>query len=172
METYLKEFKKHFIDASRTDLSELELLDLELRRRGGYHIYQYLHSYIVRDKWKDHKGYPLKAKFHSKGLLACSISIRRISKITGYSDRVVREVIAVMETLKHIKKDKRYMLKGQTVYILGKWTLTKNDEGKDIQSEELYRNIERDKYIKKLVDKPGENDYSNYNFDDLYRDDF
>ena len=172
MELFLKEFKKHLIDASRTDLSELELLDLKLKKIGGYYIYRYLHSNIVRDKWKDNKGYPLKAKFHSKGLLVCSVTIRKISAFTGYSIQTVSNAVKYMECLGHIIKNKEYTFKGQTVYILGKWSIIKNNKNEDVQNEKLYRDVERDKYIKHFIDKPNENDYSNYNFDDIYMDDF
>lgn len=171
MELFLRESLRHIIDAGRGDLSELELRDLKLRKRGGDAIYRYLHSKIVRDTWKDSPGYPLKKVFHSKKLLVCSYPIRNIAKATGYSVRIVNEVLIEMEAVEHIIKDKLCTYKGQTVYILGTWDITKNKNEENIYSEELLRDKKRDAYIKQKEMKPKENDYSMYNFDDIYETD-
>lgn len=141
-------YKQHMIDASRTDLSEAEKLDLKFRKAGGEVLYEALVFGTVRDKWEDQKGYPIRKYFHDNELLATCISIRHLSKITGFSDQKVQQLIKIMETLNWIKKVNNCTLKGQTVYVLGRWYKVLDKDKKEIKIEELYRNIERDKYIK------------------------
>ena len=74
-----------------------------------------------------------------------------------------------MESLNWIRKEKRYTRKGQTIYILGKWKFGKDKNDKKIIIETLFRDEARDGYIKEKVDKPKENDYSEYSFDNIYR---
>lgn len=173
MGLFLKQLQRHFIDASRTDLSEKELLDLKLRKKGGYDVYEYIHSNIVRDKWKDWPGYPIKAKFHAKGLLACTISIRKISKVTGYSTRIVREVLDIMVELGHIVKNNKHTRNRQTVYIFGVWYVVKDKKGEDKYFENLYRDDVRDSYIKQKTNKKEkETVQEEYNFEELPREDY
>ena len=122
---FLKELRRHFIDGTRTDLSELEKQDLKLGKRGGDRIYKCLHRNVVRGQWKDHRGYPLKEKYHSKGLLVCSYSIRKIAAISTYSDRIVRECLSTMEELQHLKKDKGLVLKIIFPFIKLAWVQVK-----------------------------------------------
>jgi len=169
MGIYLKEFKHHIIDASRTDLSSLEKLDIDIRSRLGYQLYRYLHSLIVREKWQDHTGFPIKSKFHNNKLLACTVSIRKIASFMQWGDQKVQTIIKLMDQLHWIEKNNQHTLKGQTVYILGTWRHEKNKEGKVFRIEDLFRDTEREKYIKQKESKPEDNDHSMYNFDDLYR---
>lgn len=169
MGIYLKEFKHHIIDASRTDLSNLEKLDLELAARGGYRVYQYLHSLIVRELWEDHKGFPIKKKFHNNKLLACTVSIRKIAKFMQWGDQKVQKIIRLMEQLHWIEKNNQHTFKKQTVFILGTWHTKKDKDGKPYRVEDLFRDAEREKYIKQKESKPEDNDHSMYNFEDLHR---
>lgn len=171
---YLKEFKRHIIDASRTDLSDLELLDLNILKSGGDLIYRHLHANIVRNGWCDYPGFPLKFEFHSNKLLACCISIREIAKRSGFGNQKIQQQLNDMVTLEWFYKENCYTRKGQTVYVLGTWEKKMNDENKPIIVETLFRDIQRDKYIKQKIKKTKvkENVYSDYNFDNLYQEDF
>lgn len=165
---FLKEFHRHLIDGERTDLSELEKRDLKLRKRGGDIIYGHLVSLIIREGWDDHKGFPLKEKFHKQGYLVCCIATRRLIKITTYSNRTVQECLKEMEALGHIYKNNEHTLKGQTVYILGTWKTVKNSKGEDVTVEELFRYKARDNYIKQKKNKPKEEELTISDLDALY----
>lgn len=169
MKIYLKEFKHHMIDASRTDLSHSEKLDIELRDKGGYDVYQYLNSIIVRELWEDHRGFPIKKKFYNNGLLACTVSIRKIANFFNWGDQKVQRLLKLMDQVHWIERNNQCTLKGQTVYILGTWHYEKDEDGELVKVETLFRDQARSKYIKQKKNKPEDNDHSMYNFDDIER---
>lgn len=147
-ELYLKELQRHVINASRTDLSDLEKLDLKFMNSGGGNFYRHLHSNIVRDRWIDRDGFPLKDLFHDKQLLACSSSVRHLAKTVGMCDQRIQRYTKNLKDMGWIKTDNTHARKGQTIFILGKWYKTKNEKGKIIKVEVLYRDLARDEYIK------------------------
>jgi len=168
---YLKEFKDHLIDASRKDLSHSEKLDLSLRRANGYDVYRYLHSLITRDQWIDHPGFPLKKEFYNNKLLACTVSIRKIASFFGFGNQKIQKISKTMETLHWTEHNNQYTWQGQTVYILGTWEFIENKDGELVRAEKLFRDFEREKYIKQKRKKTEENDYSMYNFEAPVEDD-
>jgi len=169
MDFFLKEHMRHLIDGSRTDLSELEKLDLKICNQGADRIYMHLFNSVVRKGWVDPKGYPVKKLFYDNGLLACCISVRTLANRSVFGNMKVQKLVNSMESLNWIRKEKRYTRKGQTIYVLGKWKYGKDKNDKKIIIETLFRDESRDNYIKEKVDKPKENDYSEYNFDNIYR---
>jgi len=106
--------------------------------KGPSTVYEWLWSSIARKEWKDTEGYPIKANYYDKGLLACTSSISEIGKkCGGMSKATVAKYLDSFEKagilkIEHLKpKGKK---RGQSVFILGRW---KNVDGEI--SESYYR---------------------------------
>lgn len=169
MRIFLKQYMQHLIDASRTNLSTIEKLDLKICNQGADRAFMHLFNFVVRNGWEDHKGYPIKKLFYDKGLLACCISIRTLMKRTGFSSEKTQNLLTKMEELGWFYREKTYTNRGQIVYVLGKWVYGKDKDGEEVKLETLFRDEARNNYIKEKVDKPKENDYSEYSFNNIYR---
>jgi hypothetical protein len=152
--TFLKGYHRHILDKTKKyDDEEEAELNREIRINGGDYLYEILHSMVVRSNWKDHEGYPIKEKFYDNKILACSISIRKLSSISGISDKKVQKLLNMMEKAGWIIKHKNAVLRGQNVYAIGRYSLKYISEKNEyIYTEILYKNQALDLVIGEYSD--------------------
>lgn len=98
--------------------------------KGPSVVYEWLWANIVRSQWRDSKAYPIKEKFYDKGYLAFCSTYGKIAKECGMSKNTVHAYIKSFEKA-GIIKTKLYVpdgkTQGQTVFILGTWTMVKGE---------------------------------------------
>jgi hypothetical protein len=96
-------------------------------------------SNLIRGGWRDRDGFPLKSKFFEKGKLACSISIRRLIKMTGIPNQRMQEYLKMLKEVRWIETSNRYMAKKQTTFILGYWVEYIDTDEKKHYKETWYK---------------------------------
>lgn len=141
-ENFLKMHTVHIKGITDSNLNDVDKKIIELEKNGGMYIYKLIFRRIVRQHWNDHDGFPVKKEFYNKHFLACSISVRKLCRESGFSDQKVQKILKQLEEIDWIVKDNKHIKKKQTAFILGTWTIKKA----------LIEN--------KLVDKYYENIYS------------
>lgn len=98
-------------------------------------LYQFLLSNIVRGDMLGDK-FDIKKKHYDKGFLACSFSLRELSKHCFISFRKIRNYIDMLSKAGIIKIEKapiRDKKEAQNIYVLGTWQFI---EG--VKDERLY----------------------------------
>ncbi len=126
-----KGFYKEYIDNIK-DLDDPTLTKQEydyqmVHNTGANRIFLMLRKYTIKRHWKDYKGYPLKKNFYDKNLLVCSVSIRKLALISGFSTKTTQKHLNQLEEAGWIKVAETKVKDGQKVYILGSWS---NEDGK------------------------------------------
>lgn len=104
--------------------------------KSPFTVYGWLWSKIVRKGWKDKKGYPIKANYYDKGLLAYCSSYRKVAKECFMDKDTAKKYIGYLESKGILKVDSivsEGKMLPQGVYILGEWT---DSDGKI--NEKLY----------------------------------
>lgn len=117
--------------ADDPNLDEFDKKIIDLERNGGFWVYKILHKFTVRNGWIDKKEFPIKEKYYDNNYLACCFSVRQLCKMTGFGSRKIQQILKDMEEVGWIIKDNQFTLRGQNVYILGKWKciFKKTDNG-------------------------------------------
>jgi hypothetical protein len=139
--TFLKGYHRHILDKTKKyDDEEEAELNREIRMNGGDYLYEILHSMVVRSNWKDHEGFPIKEKFYANNILACSISIRKLVKISGMANQKIQKLLKMMEMAGWIVVHKNTVLRGQNVYAIGRYSFKYISEKNEyIYIEKLYK---------------------------------
>jgi len=92
--------------------------------KGPFTVYGWIWSNIVRKNWKDKKGYPIKARYYDRGLLAYCSSYSKIGKDCFIDKDTAKKYIDHLASVGVIKIDsitpegKKH---SQGVFILGEW---------------------------------------------------
>lgn len=94
--------------------------------KGPFTVWAWLWSKIVREGWKDKPGYPIKADYYDKGLLACCYSYSKIARECHMDKDTVKKYIDLLKdngiiNVRYILPEGRKL--EQCVYILGEWML-------------------------------------------------
>lgn len=150
---FFKEYAKSIKDLDDPEITEQEIEYNNIYATGAYRVYQILRKWLIGQHWKDTKGYPMKEKFYDRGLLACSVSIRKLSIASGFSDKKTQLLIKQLKEGGWIKTGKTNVARGQKVYILGYW----KGNNKKTYKEHLYchklLNIEEDVLFESVYTK-------------------
>ncbi len=105
--------------------------------KGRGTVYEWIWANLVRDKWVDTKGYPIREKYYDRGLLAYCSTHGKIGRDCGLAKNTVIKYLHELKEAGIIKiehlvpKDGK---RGQSVFILGEW---KKVNGKRV--ERFYR---------------------------------
>lgn len=135
---YYAEYEEHVFSMDPKKSNEQQRLCAEIMRSGAYFLWTHLRTNIVRGTWTDHEGYPIKEKFFDSGKLACTISIRRLVKLTGFANQKIQKLIKQLIDAGWIETDNKSAKKGQTVFILGRWVHRTLGNGKKKYGEILF----------------------------------
>ena len=126
------------------DITEQEIRYNNVYATGAYRVYQILRKWVIKKHWKDTNGYPMKKKFYNKGLLACSISIRKLASATGFANNTVQLLVKQLDESGWLDIGSTKMSRGQKVYVLGYWEGNNKENYREhLYSHEILSNEER-----------------------------
>jgi hypothetical protein len=129
---------KHVVDLTEVNTVG-RIKSNEILKSGANYIWDTLRTKVVRGGWNDHNGYPLKSKFFEKGKLACSISIRRLIKMTGIPNQRMQSYIKMLKKYRWLETSTHHMARKQTAFTLGYWVEYTDTKGKKYYKETWYK---------------------------------
>lgn len=151
---FYMDMNKAVVDLTKDDVSDLQRINNEIYFSPAFGVWRLLRSKIVRESWKDHKGYPLKECYYNNNQLVCSVSIRHLSKMTGMSIMSLRKYVNMLVEAGWLKVSNKFTSNKQAVFILGYWA-EETVKGKPIYKEFLLKDKAEDPEGKIKLDKIG-----------------
>lgn len=118
--------KERFVNFKIADneISWQNLTDLLGGRHNALTLYLRMKSKIVRDGWRDSYGFPIKKNYYDNGLLAMTMSRRRMAKEWRIHKTQIDRWIVALHGAGWIRVEK--LPNNQYVYIFGTWRKDKN----------------------------------------------